>query len=112
MADETKGYVVTLDLNDDALVARLKAKVEEYKDRLEHQSPYKAPEQYTGTRYKLRILEGLLQNGMLDTWELSRQIAAEGPIYGRKFNNACAVVEDYILHAGANNTGGKLPVVQ
>ena len=111
MTDQTTSPVITLDLEDTALVARLKAKAEEYKERLAA-NPYSAPEQMAGTTYRLRLLEELLEHGTIDTWDLSRTINSEmGWIRSDRFDNACGVVTDYIETGGANTIGGKLPVV-
>lgn len=112
MTDETTSPVITLDLEDTALVARLKAKLEEYTERLNNKNRYKAPEHYTGTEYRKRILEEVLRDGVVVTWDLSRKMDAEGTkLYADKFENACGVIQDYIETGGANNKGGKLPVV-
>jgi hypothetical protein len=92
-----------IELTDDPiLIARLGLKLEEYKLRLiEHRNPFQAPEG-SDTHYKIFVLQKVLTERRVLTWELSREYEATYLCFDpRLFEIACGVVEDYI------KTGGK-----
>lgn len=103
-------------LPDDPLVrSKLEAKLGEYKQRLEKLESDRnfllVPEQYEekicGTIYKIAVTETLLETGRVDTYALSRKLAAERPdFFSDRFDNACGVIKDYIERGGAGVIGG------
>lgn len=115
MGGETSGPVIELNLSQTRLVSRLRLKLAEYQARLDAgPGPYEAPEQTSerlrGTRYRHRILGTLLEEGRVDTWELSLEVSdEEGEFSVESWNNSCGVIEDYVANEGANNTGSGLP---
>lgn len=81
------------------LRSQLEQKLLEYHKRLDEKvnSGYQPPEQY-GEWYNIQVLESLLNNGSVNTYELSREIAAahDGGIPKlHLFENACAVIDAY-----------------
>ena len=84
---------------------QLRRKLEEYKGRVK---PFRAPELQMDTIYKMTVLERLLRDGQVNTWELSREIAKTygSDFDGHAFNNACGVIEDYCETGGQNTNGG------
>ncbi|MEK9134808.1 MAG: hypothetical protein AAB451_00665 [Patescibacteria group bacterium] len=86
---------------------QLKIKLAEYKKRLD---PYCPPwvEMQMDTICKKTVLEQLLKNGQIKTWDISLEMAKT---YGSGFNvdlfnNACGVIEGYCKTGGANLRGG------
>lgn len=84
---------------------QLKSKLVEYKERV---SLYRAPELQMGVICKITVLERLLQDGQVNTHELSREMFET---YGsgfsvHAFNNACGVIDDYCKTGGKNTSGG------
>ena len=58
--------------------------------------------------YKVTVLKRLLQDGQVNTYELSLEMAK---VHGSSFDvdvfdNACSVIEDYCKTGGANAHGG------
>ena len=86
--------------------SQLRAKTKEYKERL--QSSRFTPAEKMGIRYRIIILERLLKNREVSTWEISQEMAKIpdldfNDIY---FDRACAIIEDYCKTGGANLIGG------
>ncbi len=55
-----------------------------------------ALERKIGTLYKIAIVAALLKTGVVNTWELSRELAEKYGFYEvERFNNACGVVNAY-----------------
>ena len=97
------------------MVQRLQDKLGDYKQRLEYEEseidPYKAPEtvfsMLVDTRYKIAVLEKLLNDGEVNTFELSKELNdQDGRLDTQAFNNACAVIDDYCKTGGKNVRGG------
>ncbi|MDP3779448.1 MAG: hypothetical protein Q8R30_05405 [bacterium] len=90
---------------DKMRVEQLRKKLEEYKQRAD---PYRAPELQMGTVCKTAILERLLRDMVVDTWQLCLEMKET---YGsgfdpQKFGVACGVIADYCNTGGRNTTGG------
>ena len=90
---------------DEARKQQLQDKLEEYRGRMD---PYRAPEMQMGTICKIAVLEQLLRDGEVNTFELSLEMSKK---YGsgfdhNAFNNACGVVEDYCKTGGQNVSRG------
>jgi len=90
---------------DEARKVQLRRKLEEYKKRM---LPFRAPEFQMDTICKVAVVERLLRDGQVLTWELSREMVKT---YGsgfdpNAFNNACGVIEDYCKTSGQNTSGG------
>lgn len=100
-----EGPVIKLPENPE-MVERLRAKLEEYRRRLSDDQ-YKAPYAQQDTIYKIAILEKLLEDGVVDTWDLSREL---GDKYGwfdvPAFESACGVIDNYAKNWGIGNIGG------
>lgn len=76
----------------------LKGKLEEYRKRWK---PYLPPEGQIDTTYKIKVLERLLMDGKVVTWDLSRELVRElGKLNGHAFNNACQVIKEYCSEEG------------
>lgn len=91
--------------NDETRRKQLQKKLEEYRRRMQ---PYRAPELQMENICKIAVLEKLLQNGQVNAWDFSREMARE---YGPGFNTndfslACTVIDDYCKTGGANLRGG------
>lgn len=99
-----KGPVIILP-TDETRKQQLHNKLVEYRKRLH---PYRAPESQMDLVCKIAVLERLLNNGQVNTWELSREMVAKyGPGFNTDdFNNACAVIGDYCETGGQNVRGG------
>lgn len=100
---------------DAEVVKRLQNKLKDYKQRLAEEKkkidPYKAPEQVfhilADTNYKIAVLEKVLLEGEVNTFELSRELnSQDGQFDSGAFNNACGVIEDYCSTGGKNTRGG------
>jgi len=92
-----KSLVITLP-EERKRVEQLKMKLEEYKGRISTM----------GTICKKTILERLLKDGKISTWEIAEEMIKK---YGSdfnagKFNNACAVILDYCTTGGENTVRG------
>lgn len=90
---------------DKVRVEQLRKKLEEYKQRAD---PYRAPELQMGTVCKIAVLERLLQDTTVDTWQLSLEMEET---YGSgfdpwKFGTACGVIADYCNTGGQDVIGG------
>lgn len=88
------------------IIKALQRKLKEYKGRknaLEaKKNLYIPPEIVIDTNYKIAILEKLLTEGEINIKELSQELINKyGSLHFECFDNACAVIEDYV------NTGGK-----
>lgn len=84
---------------------QLKAKLKEYQGRID---PYRHPALQMGAICKKTVLERLLKDGKINTWELSEEMSKT---YGldfdaESFDNACAVIKDYCKTGGAHTKGG------
>lgn len=84
---------------------QLKNKLEEYEKRI---SPHRHPGLQMHAICKKIILERLLKEGEINTWNLSLEMAKT---YGSDFNlddfnDACGVIDDYCQTGGANVKGG------
>ena len=95
---------------DPALVTKLEDKLLDYRTRLDtlrEENPFKAPESFTDTNYKIAVLERLLAEGEVDTQQLSRELNEKyGGLDVKVFNNACAVINDYTETGGDSVRGG------
>lgn len=103
MSDE-KSPILLLP-NNVSLDQRLCSKLEEYKGRL---YLYRDPELQMSIICKIAVLETLLRNREVSTWELSIEMANT---YGAgfsvdDFNRACGVIDDYCKTGGKNVSGG------
>lgn len=97
--------ILTLPIHDATRIAQLRAKLAEYELRL---NPYAAPETQMGTVCKTTVLQRLLRDGRVVTWDLCRELRAT---FGTGFSpdafiNACRVIEDYCQTGGQTNRGG------
>lgn len=101
---QNESPVILLPSNQ-ARLARLKDKLTEYRRRLD---AFKPPEQQIGTWMKIEVLEKLLTEGAVKTWDFSRELAEKyrSSFSPYDFANACAVIEDYSKTGGANTSGG------
>ncbi|MBI1975038.1 MAG: hypothetical protein HYS57_01605, partial [Parcubacteria group bacterium] len=105
-SEATKSPVIVLP-DDETRKQQLRDKLTQYKGRVH---PYRAPELQMNmdTICKIAVLERLLCDGQVSTWDLSREMAKT---YGsgfdvNAFNNACGVIEDYCKTGGQNLRGG------
>lgn len=90
---------------------QLEAKLEEYKGRLD--SDRHPGLQMRGICKKM-ILERLLRDGQVKTWDFSLELEKTyGPYFDLcDFDMACAVIKDYCETGGANARGGTgLPAI-
>ena len=99
-------------------IAQLKRKLVEYQarvaravDDLGDRAKFWAPEMvanYLGsTPYRIKILQKLLNEKKVVTWDLSKELAALDPHYDpNAFNRACGVIADYVTTGGTNLSGG------
>lgn len=99
-----KGPILVLP-EDEARKQQLQRKLEEYKGRFD---PYRTPELQMGTICKATILERLLRDTMVNTWELCLEMMGT---YGSgfdsyKFDVACGVINDYCKTGGKHAVGG------
>lgn len=99
-----ESFVIVLS-GDETRKQQLRDKLVEYKGRIH---PYCAPELQMDTICKVAVLEQLLRDGQVNTWELSSEMAKT---YGsgfdaNAFENACRVIEDYLKTSGQNLHGG------
>ena len=98
--------------DDKARQKQLQRKLKEYQERMQ---PYRAPELQMENICKIAVLERLLRDGQVNTWDFSLELAKE---HGSEFNPydfslACAVIDDYCKTGGANLSGGTgLPSVK
>lgn len=84
---------------DESWQNELKGKLEEYSERWD---AYLPPERQMGTVCKIEVLECLLRDGRVVTWDLSRELAER---FGRgldahAFSNACGVIAEYCSEEG------------
>ena len=98
--------------SDEIIKGKLEKKLEEYKKRVEEikfQNPctYPALIQSTTSAYKAEIVERLLKEGHVDTWQLSKELNEKHNYFDvRNFENAAAVISDYCKTGGKNVRGG------
>lgn len=89
---------------DEVRKQQFRDKLTEYKGRMH---PYCAPEMQMNTICKINVMERLLRDGQVNTWELSREmVETYGNIDVNEFNNACDIIDDYCKTGGANIHGG------
>jgi len=103
--DTPKEALIIVLTEDETRKKQLQNKLKEYKGRMD---PHRAPELQMGTICKIAVLERLLRDRRVNTWDFSKEMV---DIYGsgfrmREFNVACAVMEDYCKTGGANLSGG------
>ena len=109
---DTKESPVIVFPNDEMRKNQLCNKLVEYKTRLD---PYRSPELQMSIICKITVLERLIIQGKIVTWDLYLEMAE---VYGFCFNvhdfeNACNVIKDYCTTGGQNVHGGTgLPVSQ
>ena len=101
----------TLKLPDDInIINALQNKLAEYKARLRAEmqaDPYKAPELFVDTNYKIAVLERLLTTGEVSKAALAQELhKRDGFLDEQVFNNAFLVIEDYAKTGGRGVTGG------
>lgn len=102
-----KAAVITLP-DDDKLIAALRLKLEEYKQRCN--SLNRTDEQQLSTFFKIVILKELFKNREVNTknfaqkWEKSHPKLWENGVY--YYHNACNVINDYITTGGKHTYGG------
>lgn len=99
-----KSPTIVLPKNE-ARRVQLQRKLEEYKKR---ENPLHAPELQMDTICKVAILERLLRDGRVNTWNLAQELFAT---YGSgfrlgAFNSGCGVIEDYCKTGGKNVSCG------
>lgn len=83
---------------------RLDGKLNEYKKRLErtveegrYHHPAQRRAEQRDTRYKIDILERLLEDGQVKTWDHSQEInRRDGEFDFDVYNNAAAVILSYV----------------
>lgn len=102
---ETKESPVIVFPEDETRKQQLRAKLVEYQGRM---NPYRAPEMQMDTICKMVVLERLLRDGQVKTWDLSREMAETygSGFDGNAFGNACGVIEDYCKTGGQNIHSG------
>lgn len=106
-----EGPTIVLPSNPE-IKKKLGRKLEEYRKRVEkhvEENPTMHPALIYGSSlgYKMIILERLLQEGVVDTWQLSLELEKKyGIVYNDQFNNAAAVIEDYCTTGGKKVYGG------
>lgn len=105
MSETTEQSPIFVLPEDETRKWQLREKLKEYKGRFD---PYRAPELQMGTICKITVLEQLLRDDRVDTWELCLEMAQT---YGSsfdsyKFNVACGVIDDYCKTGGKNAQGG------
>lgn len=95
------------------LVARLGLKLQEYTNRLETMemdpgNRYKSPEHpiFWATLYKIALLKAVLEEGSVDTHEMSMTFYEKGMINIKIFNGAAGAIHDYCLTGGKNVSDG------
>jgi len=83
-----------------------------YKERLDKQvknSPNKTAELFFDTNYKIAVLEKLLTDGEVESDDLLSEIKMKYGIVDKEcFNNAFAVIKDYVETGGSGVVGGRL----
>lgn len=103
MSEVVKSPTIRLP-EDRALQVRLTAKLEEYRKRVEDERGFKHPElahkislSYRDSLYKAAVLDQLLENGEVRSWDLSLELQKEhGNDFDlERFNNACGVIAAY-----------------
>ncbi len=98
---------------DESRVRQLELKLEEYRKRLRERSAYKPPEMDSNW-WKVRVLEKVLgdEGSGVKTSDLAYEILRDlnQEVFDSTqmmfFDNACAVVEDYVLTGGQTSHGG------
>ena len=103
-SEATESPVIELP-DDETHKQQLRDKLEEYRGRLR---PYRAPELQMSTICKIAVVERLLKDGRVVTWDLSRELATTygSGFDGNDFRSACGVIEDYCKTGGQNLRGG------
>jgi len=104
---------------DESIKGALEKKLEEYKRRLNksiEKEPCMHPEllsqvdpTYIDSLYKVVITEKLLKEGVVDTFELSKEIVRDYGFFNVSgYNNAAGVIDDYCKTGGKNTSKGSL----
>lgn len=103
-AGNEESPIIILPKND-LLIQQLRFKLEEYQKRY---NPYHAPELQMDTICKIQVLERLLRDGSVNTYELSKELydIYGSSLNGNSFNSACAVINDYCVTGGKQTNGG------
>ncbi|MBX4200912.1 hypothetical protein KW786_02165 [Candidatus Parcubacteria bacterium] len=106
--------------DEEELLRDLVAKLGEYRRRLagdekrraeySKENPYKSPQEtfsiIAETRYKLAVLESVLDNGSVDTHALARELEKQDGVFiAEKFQKACVVIDAY-CKGQADQVGG------
>ncbi|MFA6136297.1 MAG: hypothetical protein WC705_03005 [Candidatus Paceibacterota bacterium] len=95
--------------DDQELRQVLENKLAEYNERLK-KNPYLSPEspEILDTKHKIAVLEKLLKDGSVNTYNFSKELSeARDFVFDASFfNNACAVIEDYVKTGGRRTRGG------
>lgn len=97
---------------DEARVSLLDSKLIEYIERLRklrEENPYKPPESliFIDLEYKIAILGSLLENGSVNTHNISRELNKKFNGFDKaRFENACMVIDDYCKTGGEQTRGG------
>ncbi len=106
-----EGPVIKLPSNE-RLVGALRRKENEYKERVEIEDRdgwmFQAPEAKSfTTRYKFEILQRVLADGEVNTFNLCRELQTrDGYVNGHDFNKAAGIVNAYCKDGGARLRGG------
>lgn len=122
----SKSPVIELPADNPERRAQLERKLEEYKERVKNyldglgdsanfMAPEAIHESLGSMPYRIYILERLLQDGKIETWSLSKEMAARfdgqcKSFYTYQFDKACSVIKDYVETGGQklfNGTGLK-----
>lgn len=88
------------------MVKALQEKLAEYKNRLvlqKEKNPHRPPETFTDTNYKIAVLEKLLTDGEVSAYKLFEELLEkDGSLNEGVFENALAVISDYVQTGGEN----------
>lgn len=91
----------------------LRAKLGEYDARSKKiwdTEKYRAPEVIFTQSYNRDVLRMLLEKGEINTWAMSRALEKRNYTFDpRAYNNAVAVIADYVKTGGKNTSKGGLP---
>ena len=87
---------------------QLRLQLEKYRSR-DADASFQAPELRFWELYKLEVLTRLLEDGVVDTYELAAELTDQyGCLDGDGFQNACEVIDDYCKTGGQNVSYGGL----
>lgn len=86
---------------DPKIVEALKAKLEEYKSRLNDKEFNEDPSSLTVTNYKIAIVEELFKSNSVDIKQIATELVQKyGPLDKNLFVNAVSVINDYAVNEG------------